>query len=149
MKNLFLVLLLMLSSTLNCQTFYYKCTASVNPQTGVRTSPTIVCKYVTFTKTGCYESDENGNSFGDLNQLFSTSFFYQYRGKKNGMLIFQACKMYNNYRTWIDGMYFYFSEDYNILNQYGGMMTNGNVLVFERKTPPSQGDGIYIPEQLY
>lgn len=112
----FLLIFILNCLSISAKTYYYKYIESVD-YNGVKS---IRWKkgygiYITFTDNGCYESDENGCR-KTFQTFLGTNYanFYQYIGKKNNINTFMY-KDPNPYNTHIS--YYYFSSDYNRLNE--------------------------------
>lgn len=164
MKKLFLLVVVFIVACceLHAQTYYYKLTSQVNPNTGVKSSY-YGDMYVTFTrsKSICYESDKDGNAFNRfyLSRKMSPSatmvmpmanlscdHVYKYAECRNGMYIYS---MYYSYWSIFpvqkvnEGYYYvYFSADFNRVN----INTGWTVYVGERETPPGQASA---PTQMW
>jgi len=134
MKKILLLLVLISASCISVlsQTYYYKHIEDVDDN-GVKTKKSGGI-YITFTKSSCYESDENGYQSG-------ISDIYHYKETKDNLFVYshdalekeaEIDRMYAksgvigvNVLTmgaWLDGMgklryqYFYLSTDFSRLN---------------------------------
>ena len=120
-------------SDLAGKTYYYRYVQTVDPRTEVRSlnrliwargtdqTPTEV--YLTFTRDGCFTSDEKGvskyTSYIGFTQPGTSNTFipYSYQGEQNNMLVFRI--YYNNTSYGVGGIYtryLSFSKDYKRMN---------------------------------
>jgi hypothetical protein len=151
------------------QTYYYKYVEEVDDSTGVRkkytSRPNI---YITFTKTGCYNSDDKGHEKEHTENDGSNYYFYpwnyktlyQYQGEKNNLFVFMLHHRTST-RTPLplpvnEQVYYYFSKDYKRLNMrqyylerlYSSESAWGDtIFIYERAdTPKGPSDG---PDVFY
>ncbi|MBC5634906.1 hypothetical protein [Parabacteroides hominis] len=136
-KIVFLLCIFLISTISNSQTYYYKSVAAIDIKTKVKGRPMRADMYISFNEQGCWESDNKGY---DIN-----GHFFQYAGRKNGIIIYQ-------YITSIDPFFgkqslietWSFSSDYKRLNIKNEIIPN-NIHVFERANP----EDIDVPDELY
>lgn len=174
MKKLLICILFICAfgNVADAQTYYYKLTEKVDPQTGVRESYYRQI-YVTFTQEFryCYESDKNGRSldayspremtiqdgmglpFGNSFQRQKCDYTFQYIGKNNNMFQYR-CKyeiivttgfgIYSSVKS--DTYYHYvnFSTDFKRINIQKD--SGGSIIVGELATPPGQASA---PTQMW
>lgn len=133
MRKLLIIAVIIVSS-LSCmaQTYRYELVYSVNRDTEIKKKSSGEY-YITFTsnKSKCFFSDKDGYKPKRSNMFMIEPEFrdedygvYCYKGKRNGMLIYEAInRSYSTYQREvyiIEYEYLYFSEDYNKINKFSG-----------------------------
>lgn len=129
-----LIIAVFIVSSISCmaQTYRYERVYSVNRNTEVKQKSSGEY-YITFTsnKNKCFFSDKDGykpkqsNMFTIMPEYRDEDYgVYRYKGKRNGMLIYQATnRSYSTYQREvykIEYEYLYFSEDYSKINEFSG-----------------------------
>lgn len=133
MKRLLIIAVIIVSS-ISCmaQTYRYEQVYSVNRNTDVKKKSSGEY-FITFTsnKNKCFFSDKDGykpkqsSMFTVIPEYRDEDYgVYRYKGKRNGMLIYEAInRSYSTYQREvyeIEYEYLYFSEDYNKINKFSG-----------------------------
>jgi hypothetical protein len=153
------------------QTYYYKYVESVSNSTGVRKKETDCPNiYITFTKTGCYNSDNKGHekeygpSYDFYNYHWNHKNLYLYPGEKNNLFVFMY-HYQNSVVTRFNGLrppdyalsrneqfYYYFSKDYKRLNMRIYYMeypshTSSLGITSKGRSEPYWDNSIYVYER--
>jgi len=153
------------------QTILYKYIETVDPDTGVRSTnrnfwsgindqvPTEI--YITFTKNGCYTSDEKGNKkyYHDGIHVDGNA-LYNYQGEQNNMFVFNAYNkssgnLHGSVFTYEKTIFLYFSKDYKRINLRNSQIIDGKegylnrIFIYERFFPPRPVEPPKPPTQMW
>lgn len=129
-------------------TRYYKCIERVD-ENGMKEKGN-GGMYITFTSTGCYESDENGNrkyiNYGPYNIGNHMAYFYAYQGTKNDIHIYFYGVPDLIYGGYMFKYYYYFSKDFTRMNEPHTFNGKTKTDVYVLSTPPEKKE---TPQELY